>query len=474
MKKKILAFITSVILAANAFTFYEDRLENIEFILDNDVYLSDEPPRILSQQEFMDDLKDFGYIFDEGYIFIDDAYSHGWNSYDFVIQGFNYFLKQNNTSKDLFAYINLNISQCVDDMHLQSYLDKSLFFSNPKIICFSDTYVKKIFGKYKVISSDNFEPGTKLKVRKENVFPVIYKGKKRFRIGSLCDFHDLYKSYSFEYNTYQKLTTSVNVKIKNTSHYIPCTTTDNTYTNEEFHYIDSDDFIYMNIPNCSPESEFFKTMNNLAEKCFNKKNVIIDIRSNGGGNIHFWTNFLYKLYTGNTSCTTEEIEKNFIKYIIPTCYERDSNLIKKYWTEYYEKNSNINNESDNIQNLYSSEKLNQNKIKFNCKFKGKIFILMNKNSASSAELFVHNAKKLFKKQCITVGSNSLGGLKSVNPISYRLKNSGLCLSIPSCTFDETFFEEGTGLLPDYWIDTAGMDMTLQALTGYNDLTVEQF
>ncbi len=471
LKKQILSIAASILLVANAFTYYENRLDEIEIIGTTNYNSYYEPEKVLSQHEFMDDLKDFTYIFDEGYIFANDAYYNGWDSSNFISLGFNYFLKKNNTAKDLFSYINSNISKYINDTHFSCNSDTQILGSRQKIVCFSDTYVKKSFGKYKVISSDKFEPGTRLKIKKENIFPVLYENKKAFRIGSLYDPSELYKRYNFIYNSYEKVSTSITIESRNNKSNLICTSVDNTYYDTEFYYSEGDDYIYLNIPECNVNASFYETMNDLAEKCFDKKNVIVDIRSNGGGILLFWTKFLYRLYTGNTSCNMEDIEINFANYLCPIVFTKESELINKYIKKLEE--DEIKNDHNNLFSSMTSEfTFRESEMKFNCKFKGNFIILMNKNSASSAELFVRNAKKLFKKHCITIGSNTLGCLRTGNPYTYRLKNSGIILSVPACRFEKEFFTEGTGLFPDYWTDTAGMNMTLQTLIGNKDLIIE--
>lgn len=83
-------------------------------------------------------------------------------------------------------------------------------------------------------------------------------------------------------------------------------------------------------------------------------------------------------------------------------------------------------------------------------YDGTLYIVMNKQTGSSAENAISFSKSC--KNTITVGSPSAGvGLfGEVRP--YRLTNSGIFVLLPYKLFYEDDFEIGKGKFPDYWID----------------------
>lgn len=86
----------------------------------------------------------------------------------------------------------------------------------------------------------------------------------------------------------------------------------------------------------------------------------------------------------------------------------------------------------------------------NASFGGELFIVMNKETGSSAEDAVFLAKSCRKVTTVGAPSSGVGIFGEVR--SYRLPNSGILAGLPYKVFYQDGFEIGKGYMPDYWID----------------------
>lgn len=83
-------------------------------------------------------------------------------------------------------------------------------------------------------------------------------------------------------------------------------------------------------------------------------------------------------------------------------------------------------------------------------FQGKLFVVMNKGTASSAEMAVSPA--FYMENAILAGSATYGCGTFGECLFYQLPNSGILFRNGHKLFWHERFEEGVGFLPDYWID----------------------
>lgn len=84
-------------------------------------------------------------------------------------------------------------------------------------------------------------------------------------------------------------------------------------------------------------------------------------------------------------------------------------------------------------------------------YKGRLFVVMNKATASSAEMGVSPA--YYIKDALLVGSATYGCGTFGECMAYQLSNSGINFVMGHKLFNHDKFEEGEGFLPDYWIDS---------------------
>lgn len=98
--------------------------------------------------------------------------------------------------------------------------------------------------------------------------------------------------------------------------------------------------------------------------------------------------------------------------------------------------------------VYENEKIDLSRSEY----VGRLFVLQNKSVMSSGESALYFARSV--KHVTFVGSAS-GGCGQFGDIGvYRLPNTGLVFQMGYKVFNNESFEEGRGLLPDYWLDSA--------------------
>lgn len=85
-------------------------------------------------------------------------------------------------------------------------------------------------------------------------------------------------------------------------------------------------------------------------------------------------------------------------------------------------------------------------------YQGKLYVVQNKGVASSGEAAVKFAQSV-KNVCF-VGSATSGCGQFGENRGYRLPNSGVTFYMGYKVFNMDGFEEGKGIAPDYWLDTA--------------------
>ena len=84
-------------------------------------------------------------------------------------------------------------------------------------------------------------------------------------------------------------------------------------------------------------------------------------------------------------------------------------------------------------------------------YQGKAIILVNRNSLSTSEIAVSQAKCL--EDSILMGENTGGKLTFGETLYYRLPHSRLKIILPMKIFLPKGLKEGRGFLPDFWLDT---------------------
>ncbi len=154
--------------------------------------------------------------------------------------------------------------------------------------------------------------------------------------------------------------------------------------------------------------------------------LIIDIRGNGGGSDSYWQGIVSKLI------------KNDIKIHGYRVYMNNSEIIKKYTDA---RNLNlepignlpVNKEKapkETFKKFSNFEKIYYTiKPKNNLNFKGNIYLLIDENVYSSAESFSMFCKET--KFATLIGQTTGGDGGGIDPVLFKLKNSGLIVRMAS-------------------------------------------
>ncbi|MDD3382990.1 MAG: S41 family peptidase [Bacilli bacterium] len=184
---------------------------------------------------------------------------------------------------------------------------------------------------------------------------------------------------------------------------------------------DSYNLYYNNTYLCKEDNiNIIQHFKNIGLKCRNKSINIWDIRGNMGGNSIYPKNYILGLNSyANWRCHFASI--NGIVF-------------------------------GNKQNKKTYEIIEAKEYEYdNATYDGTLYVLINKNVASSGESAVAYARSC--KNAILVGSATAGVGMFGDVRLYQLENSKIIIQLPYKVFYDEDFKEGKGYIPDYWIDS---------------------
>lgn len=251
--------------------------------------------------------------------------------------------------------------------------------------------------------------------------------------------------------------------------------------------------------------EFQNLLDIAKEKSKNKENIILDLRSNGGGEpirlSLLFANILYDNYDFETLnqitlCANENSTDVFsstiakerlysIFYDIKDFFKKLKFRNKKekfeyeeYYDSIYKKQNRIINKQILPQLFFPSRKMitvepqTEDKPLPPTNFSGTIYILTDRYSASCSEYTIGLAYKLAEKlnfNVVHLGENSNGAVYYVNPWTFVTPNSGLWFYMPTNKSEPRIFNhprfkgEGLGWHPEYWVTKYNLANTLTNL-----------
>lgn len=452
----------------------------------------------VSFEQLKNDVSSLKYLLQTSYSGYEDAVQRGFDLEKFEQNILSEFLNsiydKNSISTDKICYVVYNeLKKFIIDSHftlcsLNSYY--SLCIRNR--ILYSNIYVREKNGKYFVVESDipEIKKKTEFTGSKENLFLYSSKGKNIYRIGfiktieSSAENDYIENEIELSFNNENKKVLMKNYdSIKNTKIFFGKQETKDTG------YLSLSTF---DLPDMKSnfrkyaERSFEKYINSSVE-FNNKKNVIIDLRGNSGGNNYYSNKFLSSLYK-NKILSDSELQNvktldNDVNYT--EAYNYSSPWIANTMNNYFSQMGMMDFIFSYIQSDIENFKTEPKKIirKWidtssedigECNFTGKVIIIVDRNSASTSEDTIQLAKRLFGKNCYLVGENSRGCFSYGNILPYQLPNKSLCLYVPSTIFKnyenaKYFNIEGNGFLPDYWSTNEDLLETLVAITGDKSL-----
>ncbi len=415
----------------------------------------EEPERVDLKKDFtlnecVENLKDIVYLLESSYIGFDEMEKRGFDKEAFIKNSESLFSNAKTIKLEkLSEYIFNSLKPYINDGHFYMRSGENNYeFCVKKVIYLSDTYVIKTKTGYKVVDSTQIPKETEISISDENLFKTIHNGKEVFRLGVLAS--------NGERDYTRLLPVSVNDEnIRLRCIYFPKTLSSNVFT-----VVETKNSVYINIPVFDTNAEHFESFRKLGKKYFNKKNLIIDLRQNPGGEDPYFNEFLYDLYSGKED---ETIATKFFN-------DRDSAYkIRQINSPLIEQLLDFVKDSPyGITYLKNSKIVEKKNNKFKTKFKGNLIFLTSKKSASCSEDIIMASKDLFNK-VYTVGTNTSGSLLFGNVFTYGLKNSGIILKVCQTQyFYNDVFEEGRGIMPDYVVSGSFED-TIKFLTNDKEM-----
>ena len=253
--------------------------------------------------------------------------------------------------------------------------------------------------------------------------------------------------------------------------------------------------------------EFQSLCENARELSKGKKNLIIDLRNNGGGD-PFRRNAVFANLMYNSSEITQDIvtsiavvgednEKRILSSPLAHFYRRNFFYdMKKFFKSFEFKDYDVKYPFEIFEEI---EYKNWKKINYSYAFgelffpsrkwitefngeikdlpepdfKGDIYMLTNSYSASCSEYsmaLAYEFEKFDGVQVHHIGENTCGAVSYVNPVSIVLPNSGFWMYIPTALnldskafMHSKYHGEGEGWYPDYWVNSFQISELLQYL-----------
>lgn len=346
-------------------------------------------------------------------------------------------------------------------------------------ILFADTFLEERNGKYYVYKTDSefLKADDEFTDSTEKLFFYPAKGKNIYRLGVFSASKTEAAEFSFNNRTvkiplFDDGNISADFRLK-------------------YHEIETEKSGYASISSfLLPEKNsarrkgseiIFKKFVSLSERWFSKENIIIDLRSNNGGEINYIEAFLYFLYFGNYNDFNEKQAKKIDDFFEANIFTKtifDSPAINfaklNFLNEYKVPNSkeHIKTAKQRLKKHKKNPQVKQwkqsanNLIEEKPKFRGKLIFLIDRNSVSAAELFVLSAKLLFgQENALAIGENSYGSLDYGEIYNYLLPESGIAVSLASERMDfakelSQWHGDGLGIFPDYWSTGEDLNETI--------------
>ncbi|MCC0630641.1 MULTISPECIES: S41 family peptidase [unclassified Clostridioides] len=191
---------------------------------------------------------------------------------------------------------------------------------------------------------------------------------------------------------------------------------------------------YMYLPSMSAKKESLendlKVVGDYINSLEKHKALIIDVRGNLGGSDRYWQGIVSKLI------------KNDVKINGYRIYRNNNEIVKKYTNARNIKLNPIENLPINVKENAPKEIIKgfnsfedtsyAIKSTNDLKFKGNIYVLIDKKVYSSSESFAMFCKEI--KLATLVGETTGGDGGCIDPVLFNLKNSGLIVRMASCMY----------------------------------------
>lgn len=252
-----------------------------------------ENEKYIKQQNSYEDMKMLCYILSVGYADYEEM----------VLKGFNINSLKNNfinayknitqiDTKNFVRFLKNELAPFISDSHFQIIGKQSISnFIEKKTCYWTDAFVEKQNQNYLSIYSNQHIPdGLKYNDNKENLFFYPTKGKNIFRIGIISSKKQDKVEIIFSGKNYNFITKDDNAIEKNTIRY-------KTIETNSSSYIALNTFPFSEDSSRKSTEKILNKFIDCGAIYKDKKNIILDLQSNQGGNAAYPASSLYKLYS---------------------------------------------------------------------------------------------------------------------------------------------------------------------------------
>ena len=499
---------------------YQDQEKNNKNARDTDIFLSPE--------EIEKDTEEFIYLLESCYAGYKKACLKGFSSDRLREKIKNRFYNRKEVLQDEVAWtLWKETFPYIKDMHFVLESQKSYYQFSPHLIpYFSDTYVKKEGEEYLLSLTDSSEIhiGDVYSGSKENLFYYPSRGLDIYRVGCLLDPMEIEKARQKNSSGGNASSGDTNSSSSNASSggnlllessfngkkvHLSIRDAGCLEIPEKLDYKESQTeksaYIYIsNFMAAEAESKerkksdrLYKNYADAPKKYLNKKNIILDLRGNQGGNMNYSLIFPINLYLGQDSSfymgkdfSAGDMADFFIRVFYKDCFLLESpgvvqntlEYLKLYFPEmeetkdFLDRRYKVLKEKPEVSlwpmNEYAST---SSKIDFSIPkesaFKGRLFFITDRNSFSAAEDIITFSRQLFKNQAevYVIGENTAGCMEYGGLLSYQLSSSGIRVNLCQSAFYpfeekvDSWKGEGLGHFPDAWASPDDIRSTLDLL-----------
>ena len=478
MKRRLVALVfiglsSSFFLQAQKIISFNDKIE----LFTDQKYVKEQ----ISYEQLKEDLEFASYVLNMGYAGNDKMLDKGFDeksSKDAVMTHFEG--KEVIYTDDLIRVFNDNLKPYIKDSHFQLIGKKQIYTMIEKYTCYwTDCYVEKRGEDFYSISNTvGINPDLKYCDDQQNLYYYPSKGSSVYRIAKLSKEPLNSIDVSFDNKSYCLEVFNDGAIEKTNAKYKAFDSKDSAYIALNTFFLP-----YLDSPDRKSKEIIFNKFIECGYKYGNKKNLILDMRSNEGGDAAYTVAMFYVLYSGKNNNDFSKLIPNMSSWFVDSFSLRE-NLISPVSckTKYLLKNNRNQKPSKKEVSLLSSQIENPEKVietagykksklfSKESKFKGKIIILTDRNSASAGEIIIPLAKEIFGSESVSViGENTSGSAMYWDVATICLPNSkaGIHTAFAKNKMIEKYdywHGEGIGFYPDYWSTGQDLNETIFLVT----------
>lgn len=437
---------------------------------------------VVTYEEFVQDIDTLCYILVTGYAGYDTMVENGFDSEIFRQNLLAEFKNQEKIdSRKIFFALKEKLAPFVNDAHFQLLYSFDRYSFCEKSLCYwSDIYVREIEGEYFVQESKTaaIQQDEKYTGSTDNLFYYPAKGKNVYRLGAISSEKIEYATFNFEgKDAASAVFADGAIEIRPMKY--------KDFETTESAYIALNSFLLPHIKSPARKSAdiIFKKLADCGYKYKDKTNIIIDLRSNSGGDTTYIANLFYCLYYGKKCTDFEKMYDKIDDWVIHSFSHQEKILSPVF---YQAKSISYTQKKEIFENLHEiKENPFRKKIESGAnpstlfskksKYKGNLILLTDRNTVSAGEKALLMAKHIFGDDSVfLIGENTYGMSEYWNVFLLTLPNSGITLNT---AFDKNLLfqafpqwhGEGNGIYPDYWSTGQDLNETIYFITKDNEM-----